>query len=124
MIYFLERFQLTELFSRNCNVVPDDIHIGMSVSFITALLLSLRNLVLSLLPFFLPTVFFRLLGRWIIILFLCSDHFPFHFKGAFTKKLILRLRQIYSYLSSIKDVEITRSCDYLRRLLLCLLLCA
>ena len=120
VIYFLESLQLSELFSRNCNVVPDDVHIGMSVSFITALLLSLRDLVL--LRFLLANVFFGLFGNWsIIILFLCSDHFPFHFESAFAKKLILGLRQIYSYLSSIKDVEVALSSDYLRWLLLCLL---
>ena len=91
----------------------------MSVSFITALLFSLRDLVL-LLSFFLTTVFFRLLdGRSIIILFLCCDNFPFHFEGAFAKKLVLSLRQIYSYLSSIKDVEVALSSDYLLWLLLC-----
>ena len=118
MIYFLESLQLSELFSRNCNVVPDDIYIGMPVSFISPLLLSIRDLVLPLLSLFLSTVFFRLFG-WlsIIILFLGSDHFPFHFKGAFAKKLILRLSKVYSYLSSIKDVEVALSSDYLRWLL-------
>ena len=122
VINFLESLQLAELFSRNCNIVPDDVHICMSVSFITTLLLCLRNLVR--LFSFLATFFFRFFRRWsIIILFLCSDNFPFHFKGTFAKKLILGLSQIYSYLSSVKDVIVTLSSNNLLWLLLCLLLC-
>ena len=41
VIHFLESLQLAELFSRNCNIVPNDVHICMSVSFITTLLLCL-----------------------------------------------------------------------------------
>ena len=124
MIHFLEGLKLAELFSRNCNVVPDDVHISMSVSFVTALLLSLRDLVLF--PFFLSTVFFALIGRWAtiaIVLLLCSDHFPFHLKGTFAKKLILGLCQINSYLSSVEDIEVALANDHLLWLLLYLLLC-
>lgn len=41
VIYFLEGFELTQLIRGNCNVVPDNIDIRMTVGFIFLRLLSL-----------------------------------------------------------------------------------
>ena len=41
VIHLLERFELAEFFSRNLNVVPNDINVCVSVSFFLLLLLEL-----------------------------------------------------------------------------------
>jgi len=97
MVYLLERLKLAELLGENCNVVPNNVHIGMPSHLIATGLLCLRDLiVLIAAPSTFDIVLF-LLGSVVVVgvgLSLAFDrrhHFPLLLEGAFTHQLVLRI---------------------------------
>ena len=106
MVHLLKGFELAELLCQNRNVVPDDIDVCVPVQLVTASLLSLRNLIVSV---SLCYSFFLLLGLLVVVIlvrFLLGrrDNFPLLLQGALAYQLVLRVGQVDPDFAAIEDI--------------------
>lgn len=120
VIHLLEGLELAELFRWNRHVVPDDIDVRMAIHLVLLRLVHRRMLVLMLAArvFFLLSL--RIWNHWrlrISALFGRND-LPLHLEGALADHLVLCIRQVNSYLTTVENVVVASTHDWAHQILL------